>query len=158
MLLLIEMKKLVQVSILIIVVGAMILFYTCSGGNQIKKQGFREKQIAASFDKSFELAFDQTAFIESDSLSIKFSNVAEDSRCPEGYDCVWQGQAKIAVKILSGNNDLGEINLTSLAGHDSLAHENFNRYSIKLLKVGPPKRDSQLELSDYNVMLLISRR
>lgn len=136
----------------------MMLFYTCSSGNQIKDQRFEDRPVNATFDKSFELAFDQTAIIDSDSLSIKFSNVAEDSRCPEGYDCVWQGQAKIAIKISSGNNDLGEINLISLAGHDSLAHGNFDNYSIELLKVGPPKRDRELKLSDYFIILVVSRK
>lgn len=30
---------------------------------------------------------------------IKLVNVIEDSRCPKGVDCIWAGNAKIAVEI-----------------------------------------------------------
>ena len=34
-------------------------------------------------------------------LKIKFISVIEDSRCPEGVNCIWAGNAKIKVEIKS---------------------------------------------------------
>ena len=34
-------------------------------------------------------------------LKIKFISVTEDSRCPEGVNCVWAGNAKVKVEIKS---------------------------------------------------------
>jgi len=59
----------------------------------------RDVAIKTSLDSSFQLTHNQTAIIESENLSIKFVNVAEDSRCPVGVQCVWPGQAKIELEI-----------------------------------------------------------
>lgn len=35
-------------------------------------------------------------------IKVKFVSVVEDSRCPEGVNCVWAGNAKIKVLISNG--------------------------------------------------------
>ena len=37
--------------------------------------------------------------IEFDSKSIKFVKVMEDSRCPTGVSCMWEGQAKVQIEL-----------------------------------------------------------
>lgn len=37
--------------------------------------------------------------IEFDSKSIKFVKVIEDSRCPTGVSCMWEGQAKVLIEL-----------------------------------------------------------
>ncbi len=32
-------------------------------------------------------------------VSIKFMEVMEDSRCPEGVDCIWAGRAIVKAKV-----------------------------------------------------------
>lgn len=34
-------------------------------------------------------------------ISIKFLEVAEDSRCPEGVDCIWAGRAIVKTQVTS---------------------------------------------------------
>ncbi len=130
----------------------------CSNNKQVKETGPVAVPIIAGFDNTFQLKFDQTAVIELENLSIKFTNVTEDSRCPENVECVWQGQAKIKVEVKKNNEELGEFNLTSLKGHDELARKDINSYEIKLLKVGPPRKDRELVLSDYVITLLITQK
>ena len=148
------MIRLVKISILIFAAACL----ACSNNKQIKETIPVDIPITAGFDNAFQLKFDQTAVIAPENLSIKFTNVAEDSRCPENVECVWQGQAKIEVEISKNDKNLGEFNLTSLKGHDELARKDINNYEIKLLKVGPLRKDRELVLSDYVITLLITQK
>ncbi|UCE65100.1 MAG: hypothetical protein JSU85_09480 [Candidatus Zixiibacteriota bacterium] len=114
--------------------------------------------ITASLDSSFQLMHSQTAVVETEDLSVKFTNVAEDSRCPVGVECIWQGQAKIELEIKRKDKEPENITLTSLAGRDELAITQVNDHFIRLLKVEPPRiKDVELKLSDYNITLIVSR-
>jgi len=37
-------------------------------------------------------------------VTIKFSDVIEDSRCPEGVNCIWAGRAIVKVEVTSNGN------------------------------------------------------
>src|SRR5262245_3921286 len=41
--------------------------------------------------QEFELSINQEAVVEGESLAVAFEAVLEDSRCPEGVDCIWSG-------------------------------------------------------------------
>lgn len=40
-------------------------------------------------------------------VSVKFLEVLEDSRCPEGANCIWEGRAIVKVRV-SANGNSGE--------------------------------------------------
>ena len=68
-----------------------------------------------------ELEIGQSAQIKGDSgeLILTFVEVAEDSRCPEGATCVWEGKAAVSVHLSSsgGTDELVEMRIR--AGHES---------------------------------------
>src|SRR5262245_25820104 len=43
--------------------------------------------------QEFELKVNQEALIVGEGLAVSFDSVLEDSRCPEGVDCIWSGNA-----------------------------------------------------------------
>ncbi len=120
----------------------------------------QENLVNANLDSQFRLKINQTAFIESESLKIKFLDVIEDSRCPSDVICSWQGQVTIIVNIVKNEQNLGDFNLTNRAGlYEDLAIKNFDGYSIKLVKVDPyPKTTIKIELSDFIITLLVSEK
>jgi hypothetical protein len=149
------MKSLIY-TITLFAVSGFMLWSACSGGKQVKDNG--NSPIAAVLDGAFELKHNQTALMESENLSIKFTDVPEDSRCPVGVECIWQGQAGIDLEITKQNEDPERIQLTSNSGEPQLAEKSMGPYNIKLVKVEPAKTtDRVLKLSDYKITLTISR-
>lgn len=50
------------------------------------------------------LALGQTVFLEGTGLSITFVDVLEDSRCPQGMECFWEGRILALLRI--GEEDI----------------------------------------------------
>jgi hypothetical protein len=76
----------------------------------------------------------------------------QDSRCPEGVVCVWQGEVavKLSVKAAVGY----EVILKSY----NQPVDTVGNYKFSLIEVSPyPKYKQPLELSDYRVTLKIER-
>jgi hypothetical protein len=46
-------------------------------------------------------------------LTVHFIEVSEDSRCPVGTTCVWAGNAKVKLTLLSGKKKAQEFELNS---------------------------------------------
>ena len=126
-----------------------IFLWTCSSPNN------------PSMIKSFILGdtitihYQETIYNLEENSWIKFNSVVEDSRCPIGAQCWWEGNAKISFKIkknfYSSNFDLN-------------TYRNFIRdtvlfgYSISLIEVMPyPDLDSLYSQSDYSAKLIISK-
>ena len=130
----------------------------CAGKKQPKETDMQKSLVTASLGVNFQLKHNQTAVIESENLSVEFMNVAEDSRCPVGVECIWAGQAKIELEIKQKDKEPENIVLTSIAGQDELAVTQIEDNFIKLIKVEPPRiKDIELKLSDYNITLMVSR-
>jgi hypothetical protein len=151
------MRRIIRLTALLIC--ASIFFGACAGKKQQTKDvSIQKDMVTASLDSSFQLKHNQTAIIESEELTIQFTDVVEDSRCPVGVECVWPGQARIELEIKQKDEEPDKITLISLAGQDELAVRQVNNYFIRLLKVEPPRqKDVELKPSDYNITLLVSR-
>ena len=114
--------------------------------------------ITAKLNTEFQLEVDQTAFIVSENIKVKFLNVTEDSRCPSDVVCVWEGQVTILLSIMHNDQDLGDFALTIRGGDETLADKTFDGHSIQVMQVGPyPKASEPTKLSDYLVTLLVSK-
>lgn len=115
------------------------------------------KESVPSINKTqFQLKVNQTSSLESDNIKVKFLNVTEDSRCPAGVTCIWEGQVKIIVNIIKNDKSLGNFVLTSRAGQPDMAIQTFDEHSIQLVKVEPyPTNGKKISLSDYVATFII---
>jgi hypothetical protein len=50
--------------------------------------------------EEFQLAIGESVGVKGGIFIVEFSNVLEDSRCPMNARCVWEGNARIALKVL----------------------------------------------------------
>jgi hypothetical protein len=102
-------------------------------------------------EEGFELNFGQKMVIEGKGLTIQFSDVDEDSRCPEGLRCVWAGNARIIIEI---NNNKMEFN-TALNPRE----QSFNsEYTIYFLNLEPyPVYGEKIYKKNYTATLLINK-
>jgi hypothetical protein len=117
----------------------------------------KEETIQAELGQEFELSVNQTAQISSESLEIEFRDVTEDSRCPIGATCIWEGRASIVIRVTKAGEVLGDFTLTSHDGYADLAILEISGYVIQLLDVAPVPEVGKgpIEVSDYVVTFVV---
>jgi len=105
----------------------------------------------------FQLKVNQTAS-ELDNISVKFLNVTEDSRCPSGVTCIWQGKSTMIVNVIKNNQNLGNSNLTSGLGSNNATVTIPGGYLLQVIQVEPyPTSQMSIPISNYTVTFAISK-
>lgn len=93
----------------------------------------------ASLGQEFKLKVGERVIIKEAGLNITFSAVAEDSRCPEGVNCIWAGNGRIIVKVSKGRKKADVQLNTGLEPRQGRFHE----YDVKLVALNPyPHKDT----------------
>lgn len=87
-------------------------------------------------------------------LTVKFVSLIEDSRCPEGANCIWAGNAKIKIEIgKSGKKETFEVN-TTLGPKGAT----YNGYAIELVSLVPvPRENIRINRNGYVATFAVSR-
>ena len=86
--------------------------------------------------------------------TVSFIRVVEDSRCPTGVNCVWEGDATVEV----GVQTVGLPERLQLHTNDRFAQEATARgLRVRLKFLEPyPKADRPVSPGDYRVVLSVS--
>jgi hypothetical protein len=123
--------------------------------------------VPATLDSPFQLKVGQTGLVEPQGPSVEFIEVVEDSRCPIGVDCVWEGRARILIRVSSSGDVLGfgTRELTLEAGQVDRAADSvagvFDTYLFELLALDPYPRaaggDAEVVQPDYTATLVVSK-
>lgn len=88
-------------------------------------------------------------------LKVQFVEVMEDSRCPEGVNCIWAGNARVKIKVTSKR--LGE-KIFEANTNGGVKGDQFDGYAIVLESVTPyPKADKPIGKASYRVTISVSR-
>lgn len=98
----------------------------------------------------FDVKQGDTEKVPSSRLKIKFLSVVEDSRCAEGVQCIWAGNAKVKLRVMDqGRSRVFDLNTTK--GNKTYS---FRGYQIKLVKVSPtPAVNEHIRRGEYVVTL-----
>ncbi|HKG20274.1 MAG TPA: hypothetical protein VKC34_00130 [Blastocatellia bacterium] len=101
----------------------------------------------ALLNAEFKLRVGREARIKGQGLTVSFSSVVEDSRCPQGVDCMWAGNAVAVLKLSRANADSITVELnTNLEPKE----KSYQQYEISLIALNPyPKKDSRIKREDY---------
>jgi len=98
----------------------------------------------------FDIKQGDTEKIPASRLKIKFLSVVEDSRCPQGTQCIWAGNAKIKLRV----TDHGRSRIFDLNTAKGARTYSFRGYQIKLVKVSPtPVVNEHIRRGEYIVTL-----
>jgi len=101
----------------------------------------------------FELQPNRYAEFPDEKLSITFLDILEDSRCPTGVTCVWQGRISLSFNVSQAVNK--ELILNTL---DKNTETIFGKYQVELIDVKPyPISTTPINDDDYVAMLRISK-
>lgn len=84
-------------------------------------------------------------------LTVKWLEVAEDSRCPKDTNCVWEGQAKISLLV---NGD--PMTLTLRDGKPEEARANYGGYVFEATQLDPYPDGTVIDPTQYRLQLLVS--
>ena len=88
-------------------------------------------------------------------LTIKFLSVVEDSRCPEGVNCVWAGNARIKVAIIEAGREAKTLELNTNTGAKGDTH---GAYAFYLTSLTPaPKANAKPDAKNYTATFAVSR-
>lgn len=81
----------------------------------------------------------ENKFLQEFQMNVTFKNIAEDSRCPEGTQCVWAGVAVANVEFMSTTSRpmILQLSTAEVKGKDYHKTQPFNGYSISLKEITP---------------------
>lgn len=85
----------------------------------------------------------ENKFLKEYQMNVTFKGVSEDSRCPEGVNCIWAGAALAQVEVMGTSTRPMILNLASIdyPGRNYRQSAEFNGFTITLQDVAPyPKQ------------------
>jgi len=89
-----------------------------------------------------------------DHVRITFEGVGDDSRCPEGAECVWEGNAVVRLEYIAPDSPpIGfRLNTARTLTRDTT----IQRHRIELVSLTPyPKTETGVRPSDYRAELVM---
>jgi hypothetical protein len=111
-----------------------------------------------ALNKPFVLAGGQEALIPSEKLRLRFVDVLEDSRCPTRVQCVWTGQARIAIVVQPDSTapTTVEFNTNPAPGQTvNMATVGAYRIELRSLDPYPQTPEDPIAFEDYRATLVL---
>ena len=132
----------------------LLLMLAGAGGAADARKSASLKEV--SLGSEFSLRPGQEVRLKGQKLQLKFVSVPEDSRCPEGTQCIWAGNGKVALRLSeAGGRRPSSVMLNTTTEPQAIAHKGF---TIKLVRLTPhPKADTTIRPSAYVATLIITR-
>lgn len=106
-------------------------------------------------DKEFNIKVGDSAVLANQGLIIKFKSVSDDSRCPIGLECFWQGNATVVLELKNFDGDTLTAYLNTFLEPRAVE---FSKLTVALKDLAPyPILDSVINTSEYTATLLIKK-
>jgi hypothetical protein len=127
---------------------ALLLFAGCKEDDDLFQQ--------IKLGEEVTLQLDQTVEVTPDGIRMTFIGIPEDSRCPTGVECIWEGRALVKFSFRKGNEYMEDVMATPSSNSTVPAYiEVFGR-KAKLLKVTPyPEGNNPIPAVDYRVRVVM---
>lgn len=129
-----------------------------------KEQAEKESSQNAAQMQSQVIYFNEgeNKFLKEYEMNVTFKKLIEDSRCPEGVNCIWQGAATAEVELMGLATRPYTVRVSTISdtqkGYSKAA--DFNGYTITLANVTPTPTQSKGYKSlqgTYKIGLRISK-
>ena len=112
------------------------------------------KEVA--LNQEFEIKVGERVSIKEEGLKVSFASVAEDSRCPEGVQCIWAGNVKIVLRLSKTGRRAAAMRLNT---NLEPTQDDYRGYDVKLVSVNPhPKKDVRIKKKEYVATLIVSKK
>jgi hypothetical protein len=108
----------------------------------------------AELGRPLEVKLGQAVRVGPDRLEVTFAAVPEDSRCPEGVQCVWAGRAAVDLKMAAPGAKSAEVRLTTERGSEEAS---YGRYTVRLVSLEPhPRQNVPIRPAEYAATIVVS--
>lgn len=108
-----------------------------------------------SAPKHIRLRPGQRAHVSGTGVSVEFVSVGEDSRCPQGVQCVWAGSVRINLRLRGPKSEIS----APLNSNRQPRVVEFGGLFFSVAQVEPPKVEGRrIKPEEYLVTLSASRR
>ncbi len=109
-------------------------------------------------DEPFDLSIGAGALVGPEELRVTFAEVPDDSRCPTGMACVWEGDAVVRLDLVLMVGDTAVSGTVDLHTFDEFGSQaEFQGYLIELLDLQPyPGYDEPIDPTEYVATLQFS--
>lgn len=109
-----------------------------------------------SIGDEFSLRIGESASIRGEELQIEFLEVTEDSRCPRGVTCIWEGRVSCLVEI-TYRGSLDSVVLTEPGLTNFPPEQSFHEYKLAYHIEPYPQVGAEIAENDYQLHLKISK-
>ena len=83
-------------------------------------------------------------------LSLRFSAVPEDSRCPIDVDCFWEGSAKVELEAEQGGFSIGTYSFEVISGVSR--YQSIGSYQVRIVNIAPDQRQGvEIDPKEYSI-------
>ena len=111
--------------------------------------------VSAKDDAPIQVRVGKQKKFSRSKITVKFVSLIEDSRCPEGVNCVWAGNAKIKVAVMQSGREMKTVELNTNMGAKGDTYEGYAFYLKELIP--RPNAKTKTGASDYTATFTISR-
>jgi hypothetical protein len=112
--------------------------------------------IRASINNEFSLAIGQIAELKGEQITLQFEGIQEDSRCPKGATCIWQGRVSSILQI-SDNGLSSKIVLTEPGLSDQYGKSTYKQYEFTSHVQPYPELGKKILSEDYRLFLTVTK-
>lgn len=112
-------------------------------------------------NEAIPLSWNEKISVSNDNLHLSFIKVIDESRCPETWKCLWEGEAEIELKVEKG--ELSQVIRLKYQGGDCTKCGDSTTvlgYKIKFEKLTPyPEADfyakKAMNFEDYKIVIRV---
>jgi hypothetical protein len=115
-----------------------------------------QSRIEASIGNEFSLAVGQIAELKGEQITIQFKGIRDDSRCPKGATCIWQGRVSSILQI-SDNGLASQIVLVEPGLSDQYGNNRYKQYEFTSHVQPYPELGKEISSEDYRLFLTVKK-
>ena len=113
-------------------------------------------EVSVPLGQEFSLSVGHRALIAGEDLRIEFVDVVADSRCPSDVVCIWAGEVKCLVELVSsGSAERVELTEPGLTGDTN--RQAYKGYELSFTVTPYPVSTKPIERGDYRLMLTVRK-
>ena len=107
-------------------------------------------------DEEFSLSVGQRVRVEGEDLQMEFLEVVADSRCPKDVTCIWAGEVRCLVELVSsGSSERVELTQPGLTGDSN--RQAFKGYELSFTVTPYPEAGKPIPRGDYRLILTVRK-
>ena len=111
-------------------------------------------KVEAGLGQEFQLKPGQQAVIVNENLSLEFVRVSEDSRCPTGATCIWEGRDVCLLRITK-DGSASELSLIQMGSSDQAAQD-YLGYNFVFNLTPYPVVNEDIDAGAYRLILKVT--